>query len=62
MKQGKKRVVAYNLDEDVILAVEQFAEAQKRTRSSLVNYLLHQSLMAGQEPPEDRPDRTGEEE
>lgn len=57
MEKRQTRVVAYNLDEDVATAVEVYARAQRRNRSSLVNYLLHQSLLAGQKPPDDIPEQ-----
>lgn len=54
----------FSLDKDVWNALVSTAKAQKRNKSSMVNYLLSLALAGGQDnrPPEDIPDRTGDEE
>ena len=42
-----------NFDAEVLNAVDETAKAQKRNRSSLVNWLCHSSLLSGQKPPEE---------
>ena len=61
MPESRKRreivITSISFDKAVLAAVDEYAREQKRTRSSLINYLCFQSfLMAGDKPPADIPD------
>lgn len=57
MAERKIVRATFSLDQDVYDELEKTAKAQKRSKSSMVNYLLYMAFAAGEKPPDDIPDK-----